>query len=416
MVRQEVLTSFIDNTIGELRNRYTMKRLQSPVFPVIKAPVDFNSLPPSLCSVLPVDFFEIDSLSEEVKIFESSRECKDRQFMMKIYELANTICQRLLKYEESPVSFNFERQAPAIFLADTGKDLKLHREGLKRELLRFGYDVYPQNPLPEHYDDMVHSIREDLRRCCLSIHLMGEDFGPVVTGSNYSIVELQNQVAADYCNELMEDPNATAFNRIVWVPQHTRHISFKQQNYLMTLKKDVRSILNTEFLQTPVEEFKSFVKKKLKQATQFDFAYEPENDLFRNKSIYLIYDRNEFHKCIPLANFLDKQGFNVILSVFDGNLMDIRNIHQDNLKNCDATIIYYGNDNEDWMRSKIQDLSKSLGLGRNKPITPQAILVDDPNKVARTPVDDREAMILVNQEEFSPDLLKPFLAKLETSN
>ncbi|MGB5977592.1 MAG: hypothetical protein WBG62_09285, partial [Cyclobacteriaceae bacterium] len=138
--------------------------------------------------------------------------------------------------------------------------------------------------------------------------------------------------------------------------------------------------------------------------------------LFRNKSIYLIYDRNEFHKCIPLANFLDKQGFNVILSVFDGNLMDIRNIHQDNLKNCDATIIYYGNDNEDWMRSKIQDLSKSLGLGRNKPITPQAILVDDPNKVARTPVDDREAMILVNQEEFSPDLLKPFLAKLETSN
>ncbi|MGB5977800.1 MAG: hypothetical protein WBG62_10330, partial [Cyclobacteriaceae bacterium] len=263
MVRQEVLTSFIDNTIGELRNRYTMKRLQSPVFPVIKAPVDFNSLPPSLCSVLPVDFFEIDSLSEEVKIFESSRECKDRQFMMKIYELANTICQRLLKYEESPVSFNFERQAPAIFLADTGKDLKLHREGLKRELLRFGYDVYPQNPLPEHYDDMVHSIREDLRRCCLSIHLMGEDFGPVVTGSNYSIVELQNQVAADYCNELMEDPNATAFNRIVWVPQHTRHISFKQQNYLMTLKKDVRSILNTEFLQTPVEEFKSFVKKKL---------------------------------------------------------------------------------------------------------------------------------------------------------
>jgi hypothetical protein len=110
---------------------------------------------------------------------------------------------------------------------------------------------------------------------------------------------------------------------------------------------------------------------------------------------------------------LEKNGYQVITSNFEGNPDDIRTKHNDNLKRCDATLIYYGNENEGWIKSKQKELLKSLGLGREKPISPQAILIENESQLKDSLGIDEKAIILQGQNQFSPKIMEPFLAKLK---
>lgn len=55
---------------------------------------------------------------------------------------------------------------------------------------------------------------------------------------------------------------------------------------------------------------------------------------------------------------------------------------------------------------------KSLGLGRNKPISPQAILIENETQLNEVLGMDNKAMILHSNNSFSPKVIEPFLAQL----
>jgi hypothetical protein len=88
-------------------------------------------------------------------------------------------------------------------------------------------------------------------------------------------------------------------------------------------------------------------------------------------------------------------------------------MHNENLRKCDATLIYYGKENEEWVKSKQQDLLKSLGLGRDKPISPQAILIENESQLDESLGLDEKALILQSSKRFTPKIMEPFLAQLE---
>ena len=120
-----------------------------------------------------------------------------------------------------------------------------------------------------------------------------------------------------------------------------------------------------------------------------------------------------FIKCKKIEDFLITNGFEVITSDFKGNPDEIRIKHNDNLRKCDATLIYYGNRNEDWVKSKQKDLVKSLGLGREKPISPQAILIENESQLDESLQLDKNALILQSSKRFSAKIMEPFLAQLK---
>ena len=103
----------------------------------------------------------------------------------------------------------------------------------------------------------------------------------------------------------------------------------------------------------------------------------------------------------------------MITSDFSGNPDEIRIRHNENLKRCDASLIYYGHENEDWIRSKQKDLLKSAGLGREKPISPQAVLIENEAQLDESMKLDNKAIILQNSKRFSAKVMEPFLAQLE---
>ena len=87
-----------------------------------------------------------------------------------------------------------------------------------------------------------------------------------------------------------------------------------------------------------------------------------------------MHDRIDVHDVKPIKEVLEKSGFRVLVPEFEGELLELRKKHIENLKNFDAAIIYKGKVNEQWVRMKALDLLKAPGFGRKKPIIGKAIL------------------------------------------
>jgi hypothetical protein len=100
--------------------------------------------------------------------------------------------------------------------------------------------------------------------------------------------------------------------------------------------------------------------------------------------------------------------------MFEGSPNQIRTEHFNNLKKCDATLVYYGGSNDNWMKSKLQDLSKSLGFEREKPLGPQAVIIDSEQKFDELFKTRKNTMVLYSKGESTEKSLEPFLAQLQS--
>ena len=60
------------------------------------------------------------------------------------------------------------------------------------------------------------------------------------------------------------------------------------------------------------------------------------------KLIYLVCDQRDLDDTRPLEDLMSDSGHEILLPLFDGDQAQLRQAHLDNLKVCDAVIIYYG--------------------------------------------------------------------------
>ena len=97
-------------------------------------------------------------------------------------------------------------------------------------------------------------------------------------------------------------------------------------------------------------------------------------------------------------------------------MVDLRYIHQENLRRCDASIIYYGDATEEWIKTKLQDLLKAPGFGRDKPMEAKAVYFNGKKDVDLEHYKRNNAMVLGNDgSDFAPEFVRPFLTKIASS-
>ena len=128
--------------------------------------------------------------------------------------------------------------------------------------------------------------------------------------------------------------------------------------------------------------------------------------------VYVIFDRTDRDKIKPIIEYLTKKGLHVVTSLYDGDLIDLRYLHQENLRRCDATFIYFGGSSIEWIKTKLQDILKAPGFGRVKSMRVNAVYLEDKSKFEENNIKTNDAMIL-GDGDFTPDSLEPFLTKLE---
>lgn len=412
---------------------------KSRVFKVIKTPVPLEDQPEAMRGMLGYEFFTTDPETGRVREHapdgdEESR----RKFWAKLDDLAHDITTLLKMMDEEP-SASSASSAPvsasvatpalkvvpgggdraaapvsdAIFLAETTYDLRDARDAVRRELQALGHTVLPEVPLPLYGPDLEAMVQEILPQCRMTVHLVGENYGIVPEGATRSVVELQNDLAAEF-GEAGNDEGRLL--RLLWQPPDLSLEDERQKKFLERLQADPRMQARTDFLETTLEELKASILDRL--AREDEAARRPTGIVHLEaedglSQIYLVCDERDLEATAPLEDYLFEKGYEVTVPVFDGDEAQVRQDHEETLVHCDAVLLYYGAGNELWLRRKQREVLKSAGLGRRKPMLGRAIYVAPPATPQKRRVRSHEAMVLPAPEgAFDGGVLHPFLSQI----
>lgn len=374
------------------------------VFKVLKAPLGVLDQPPRLRELLGYDMFQVDPESGEVREYSDyfSTEA-ERQYWMKMVDLTYDIYDTLISLRQNQKSSETTQyKRKTIYLAETGHDLSVQRNIIKRELQRHGYVVLPNQTLPGTLNDLEHIVRRDLSQSNLSVHLIGASYGEIPEGSDKSVVDHQNRLAAEKSMKATESKEE--FTRLIWIPSNLNQASEKQKGFIESIKRDVEAQEGVEILQTSLEDFKNIMREELLETVEKSLFAEVSG-----KSIYLMHDKIDHADVKPFIQMIKDSGYEVLIPDFEGELLELRQKHIDNLRRLDGAIIYKGKVNEQWVRMKALDLLKAPGFGRKKPIIAKAILTTPGSGVNPESFRSQNLRVIEGDQQRSLESLKSFL-------
>ncbi len=376
------------------------------IFKVLKSPLSGPEQPPRLRELLNYDMYQLDNetgLMKEYSDFFSQD--AEKQYWMKMVDLVYDIHETLIILKgqtKAEVKNIYKRKT--IYLAETGHDLSIQRNIIRRELQRHGYVVLPNQLLPPRLDDMERIVRRDLEECSLSVHLIGSAYGEIPEGADRSVLDIQNKLAAEHA--VIKRSRKEEFSRLIWIAPNLRNASEKQKAFIENVRRDIEAQEGAEIMQNPLEDFKTIMREELVASRHA----HPEVVTSSGKTIYFVHDKVDHQQVLPLIEVIQKSGFNVVFPAFEGDLMEVRKQHIENLRKFDGAIIYKGKVNDQWVRMKVLDLLKAPGFGRNKPIQGKAI-------VSEAPLDNyknQDVTIISGDSNKSIDSIKTFLQDIKS--
>lgn len=392
---------------------------RSRIFKAIKTPVGITQYPPPIQSVLGYEFFRLDPEGKRINEFSHifGPEAQ-RDYWTRLNDIAHDICALLEQMKESPsgegVALAPQTEKGTVYLAETTRELQENRSAILRELQEHGYNVLPDQHLSLYADTYTAEIKQLMESAELIIHLFGASYGIVPEGSEKSIVHLQAETAAAISL-------ATKTPRIGWLVSAQNSSDERQQKLIGKLKTDPELHAGIDIIESSLEDLKFAIHDKLeairrekeKKAANVTPA-APAISAGGPKRIYLICDQKDLPAVTALEDTLFASGFDVLMPLFDGDLAQVREDHQENLKFCDGVIIYYGQGNESWLRTMMRDLVKAVGYGREKPLVYKAVYVDGPSTPQKERFRTHDATVINGLNGLNNEELNAFAAKIKS--
>jgi hypothetical protein len=268
-----------------------------------------------------------------------------------------------------------ESPASRIYLAQASPDMSRNRNILKRELLEYGFDVLPDTDLNFRRADLKSYIQNLADKSRMVVHLLGNAYGEPMKDTGYSLAETQTQYITEYIEAIGNDPvhAEKELERLIWIDPEYNPVDSQQEEFINQLKRNIENLHRTEIIQTPLELFKSLIINRLRKSQKMISALDKEK---REKGtfIYILHASDDQEEAAELARELS--GAKLAAGMLDYG-KDQRNLlsdHKSYLKDCDAAVIYYGTPNRPWLQSKVMDLLKAPGLGRDRILSTMQVL------------------------------------------
>ncbi len=328
-----------------------------------------------------------------------------KDYWLKVVDLSYDIA-KALKTEKTQYS-------KSVFIAETIPEQKSIRDAVKRDLQRHGFKVLPESPLPTDKDLLKEQIIKDLKESVLSVHILGDKYGDKKILKNISIVDFQNKVAAEFCHK-----NTNNLSRVIWLSPDYKNTDLEQNEYLDQLRKNKDELSSAELIQTPIELLKSIIldhlekggpksEKKVKLETK-------EVESIKEGGVYIIHDSADKESVKPLIDWFKKNDFEVHSPDFDLQHYKLMLDHKQKLIKSDSILVYCNHGNIQWSKTKIKDIIKAPGFGRNKPFQFKSLyLASDKNLDLKTQVEESDFIILENTDKFSASMMSNLLSKVK---
>jgi TIR domain len=351
----------------EQAERHTGLRVgnTSRLIKVVKTFVPRNQHPPQLQGLLGYELYDTTQEDAGGLPREYSQEASGYQheaYKFKVEQIAWSIKQ-ILELLAADEPFDKER---TVYVAQTTSDLQPARDNIIAELEARKFYVLPRpgETFFSNVKDYENVVRENMLRSRLSIHLVGGYYGVIPEGGDISVVDLQNKLGA----QLSKGGYLT---RLIWLPPNLKTKEKRQADFVEYLRAEPAAQEGGQLFERPLEELKT----RIVQIITSTPSKPPDDDLIR---IYLMCDEPDSNTVSVVENYLFDKRYEVILPPSDGDGGRVLQLHKDSLLVCDATLIYYGNSNESWYRSKLIDLIKAKVWGRTTPMLCKGVFITDP--------------------------------------
>lgn len=389
---------------------------KSRILKVIKTPVNREKMPEEIAESLGYEFFKLDENGrpkEFNKIFGGEAE---QAYLNRVDDLAYDIQEiinmlnltRDEQITEEPAKVTpSKKKLSTLYVAQTSYDLLESRDQLVRELKDHGYQVLPDTSLSIYADQFKQEVSDSLDKSQLAIHLVGKLYGGIPDGpEEKSAIILQNEIAA-------EKSQTNNLTRMIWIANSSDIQDERQKAFIQGINENEETQRGADVIEGSLEVFKSTLFDKLRQLENPNQAISPKHES-TEKKIFLICDAKDRATTLPLRKFLISKQLEVNIPLFEGDSSSIRKDLEENLKSCDAILLFYGQGDEYWKRSKMSEIKKINSYQREKPLLTTYTYLADPDSI------DKIEMIELGMENvingmggFTPDLMNEFLKKLE---
>lgn len=385
------------------------------IFKVVKTPVDTQeSLPQVVQAVLGYEFFTMED-GAPLELDPDYGEKFAETYKRKVAQLAWDVSQLLKALRAGAPDDGPDKQGPpkpTIYLAECSYDRKQAREILAGDLKLHGYDVLPDEELPRDEAEYVATVERLLKRCRLSVHLVGETYGGVPDGpSQKSEVVLQNELAA-------KRSKTDGLKRVIWMPEGTQSAQAQQQAFIDALHQDAEAQIGADLITADIEGLKTAIHATLTKLEKPETTLSAEQATAANqaKLIYLICNEKDRKATVPLRKFCRGLGFEVAIPAFEGDATAVREAHQQLLTNADVIILFYGAGDEAWKRTLDNELKKMPGYRSGKPLLASYTFLADPKTSDKEDLIDMEEPNLINGlGDFSDTMMTPFVQAMNPS-
>ncbi len=324
-----LLTDSVSSKPSEIGNT------NNNIYQVHLSPVSFKNIPDFLHQAPVFEFYDVDLVNNE-----SSWSNLDVS--------TGNSWEKLLDFTKSIFNI-YKKDKQTIYLAKASANQVSNRNFLKRDLLNQGFNVVPVIPLNDTSDAILEKqINALLKDVALSIHVYGND---IMADSihNIEVVEFQNKVCSKN-----EDNN---LQRLIWLPAGVR-LDKENNEYISVLRKDLELLKGAEFVEAPLELFKSLIYQKIERMSAQDEQSK--------HGLYFIYDNQENKDIKQIKAEIKKHKLDVLVV----NNLDEHPLtnHKNNLTNSDGIIIYYDGSNSNWIENILNDIIKTPKYRNNKKI------------------------------------------------
>ena len=388
---------------------------RSRLLKVIKSPVDEQELPLELRAVYtglaPYEFFERDQATGRLREFdEAFGDTAVQRFHERVYDIAYDVSQ-VLKHlgDDRKASPQRTEHPKTIFLAATTSDLEPQRDQLRRELTELGHDVLPKQPLPLVASELITVVEGCLEQADIAIHFIGEYFGLVPEATDLSVVALQNQVAARFCGN-------SSLKRLIWIPKGLRPRDDRQSAFIRQLESEPSSVTGAELIADTLENLKVLLRTRWEREIADGLRQAKTAPVGDAPRVYLICDKEDEAAIEPLEDFFYAQGIEVSLPGFEAEESEVQQIHIQNLRDCDAALIYYGAVGMHWVDFKIRDLQKAAGYRDSAPIQIRAVYLAPPTNHRKERFKSVSVQTIQQpRDTFDPAVLMEFVRSLRSA-
>jgi serine/threonine protein kinase len=395
---------------------------------VLKTTISYAEIPPPLADIFSplfgFEFFELDAETGRVREFdETFGPLLKQRFFERVYDLAYDTCQLLRKLQQLRAEGGTAREPAAnrqwVYLATTTSDVQDERDRVRRELLERGHRVLPDGPLPMLARDVEAFVRQCLEKCAFAIHLLGRRYGVTPEDSSESIQALQLRLTAEVAERMKDEggrmnqktsgsgssfllhPSSFQLQRLIWLAGAGEIADERQRAFVVRVQEDPALHQGAEIIEGNLNLLKKDLIRRLAPPEEKPKVAVPARAAGGPPKLYLICDPKDEAQVEALEDYLFDQGLEVSLPAFDGDDAAAAALHQDNLRTCDAVLVYYAAAPKAWVDIKLRELLKAAGYGRDNPIAVQAVYIAPPHDHRKERYRSHQAGIIRQLDEFA---------------